>query len=292
MRSRHRRWATGLLVTGAALLATAPPASADIIVEGIKRVAVRLLVRVGRFDDYCEHRRTIDAGDTFESIALRAYGDRARAAEIEAANPALVTTKLPVHGLLLLPPKLVPPVDAKETLAWSFWGYSHRYGCFPLQRVYPDELIDPESPLFDMIAVPAARAADFEKLIEDVKAKNAKADRNNGDEALARAPWAIHVKGLDLDGTAPDPSTAVERRITVRVTEAVATSVGAGGATVPGRVTVERVANELVDGQGNVVKAGFDLLFSWHGIPLGLIAVFGAIGLARLRRTRGGAAAS
>jgi len=270
---------------GVALLLAVPSASADIVPAGSKFIRMRVVLHAGRFDDYCEHQREIAKGDTFEAIAKSAYGDAARAKDLAAANPKLDALRLPVGAKVVLPPKLPQPADAKETLAWAFWGYANLSGHFPLQRIYPGETYDPVSPYFELIACPADQVAEFEKLVEAAQQAKPKAGGLWAEAVLKQAPWAFKAKGLQLGKLVVANSPAAERKTTFRIRELVATS------TAPGRFVVEEESVEYRDLVGNVVHAGFDLLLSWRGIPLGLIVLVGAIGLRRMRRARGGAAA-
>ena len=64
--------------------------------------------------------------------------------DVAAANPAMEAMRLPIGAELLLPPKLAPPEDAKEMLAWAFFGRDGRWGKLRLRRVYPDEVLGAE----------------------------------------------------------------------------------------------------------------------------------------------------
>ena len=59
----------------------------------------------------------------------------------------------------------------------------------------------------------------------------------------------------------------------------------AAGPDPSARFVVRVDSVEYRDRRGNVVKAGFDLLLSWRGFPLGLIALIGTMGIRRMRRT-------
>ena len=278
MQSRSRRIAGVVFGMGVAVLLAAPNASADIVPSGTRFIDFKMVLRAGSFDDYCEHRRTVAKGDTFEALAKSAYGDAARAKEIAAANPTLEADRLPVGAKVVLPPKLAPPKDAKETLAWTFWGHANLSGYFALQRVYPDEEFDPNSVYFSLLAVPSEKVAEFEKLLEAAQQKQPKAGGRWAEEVQKSAPWAIPVKGLHLSKSVNERSSAAVSVTTFRIAEL------ASGPNPPGRFVVKQESVEYRDRSGNVVKAGFDLLLSWRGIPLGLIALLGAIGLARMRR--------
>src|SRR5688572_2525144 len=95
-----------LLVAG---LLGLPTARADILVEGTKYIEPHAILLADRFDDYCEHRVTIRAGDTLEAIARAAYDNPARASEIAKANPGVVATSLKIGSTLLLPAQKTPP---------------------------------------------------------------------------------------------------------------------------------------------------------------------------------------
>jgi phage tail protein X len=286
MQSGPRRLAATVFGLGLALTLTTTSATADVIEPGFKKIPSRFLLKAGRYDDYCEHRCSIEKGDTFEGIAQRVYGDRARAADVAAANPKLEATKLPVGAKLVLPPKLAPPADAKETLAWTFWGYVNTSGSLPLQRIYPGEPTEPTGSFFELFAVPAANAAELEKLLDAAKAKNPRASGLWPEQVLGSFPSAIQATGLVMQTVIGDRSGAIESTTAVRIVELKP------NAAAKGKFVVESDATEFRDRAGNVVKAGFDFLFSWRGIPLGLIALVGAVGLARMRRARAPAAAS
>jgi hypothetical protein len=285
MQSRHRRWAKACHVASATLLAvglatavTSPKAAADIISMGIKVVNARLILRADRFDDYCEHRHTIAKGDTFEAIAKGMYGDAARAKDIAEANPTFDATRLPIGMQLLLPPKLAPPKDAKETLAWTFWGRSSRWDGRALQRVYPDETMESEPVANCLFAVPTDRLAEFEKLLDAARAKDPKFGDPWVEELMARLPWFIPANQFIGEPVVKDDSPATQSVTTYQIAEL------AVGPDRSRRFVVKRVSVEYRDREGNVVKAGFDLLLTWRGIPLGLIALLGVVGLQRMRR--------
>ena len=119
MQSRMWRSAVAIVGMGVATVLATATASADILPDNDSRWLDRrfLVLRAERFDPYCEHRRKIGKGDTFESIATSAYGDAKRAKEVAAANPRLEAERLPVGEWVVLPPKKAPPRDATETLA-------------------------------------------------------------------------------------------------------------------------------------------------------------------------------
>lgn len=285
MQSRHRRWAKACHVASATLLAvglatavTSPEAAADVIDPGVKGVNARVILRADRFDDYCEHRHTIAKGDTFEAIAKGMYGDAARAQEIAEANPTFDATRLPVGMQLLLPPKLAPPKDAKETLAWTFWNRSIYVDDCATRRVYPDELLGPYELSGILVAVPADRVAEFEKFLEAAGSKDRKNGRPKFEDVVADIPWVVSSNVIVGEPFVRDESPAEESVTTYRIAELAA------GPNPPGRFVVNRESVEYRDKRGRVVKAGFDLLFTWRGVPLGLIALLGAVGLARMRR--------
>jgi hypothetical protein len=282
------RSAVAIVGMGVATQFAAPTASADILPDRDSRWLDRrfLVLRAERFDPWCEHRRKIEKGDTFESIAKSAYGDAQRSKEIAAANPKLEAERLPVGDWVVLPSKEAPPRDAIETLAWEFWIYCNLSGYMPLQRVYPGETIEIEGKYPELVAVPAEHHDDFEKLVDKVRSSKPGPGFVMPETALRSAPWAITAKGFHIPSSVDCFTGAVESASTVRVVEIVPTT------DQPGRFVVKEDSVEYRDRIGNVVKAGFDLLLSWRGIPLGLIALVGAIGLRRMRRTRGGVAAS
>jgi phage tail protein X len=278
-RLRRSRGAAALLGTVLALVVAAPTASADILEPGTKRVEVRLVLRADRFDDYCEHRHKIAKGDTFEAIARKAYGDAARSKEIAAANPTLEATRLPIGTDVILPPKLAPPKDAKETLAWTFWGHASRSDEFALQRLYPDETFGLGEIYSGLFAMPVDRNAEFEKLLADAKPKDSKSDGAWAHELMKRTPWALPVDGLRFERVVNENSPADVSVTSFRITELAA------GPDPSARFVVRVDSVEYRDRRGNVVKAGFDLLLSWRGFPLGLIALIGTMGIRRMRRT-------
>jgi phage tail protein X len=292
MQPRSRRFAAAVFGMGVAVLLAAPRASGDLLPSRDSRWLDRkfVVLRAGRFDPWCEHRREIAKGDTLESIAKSAYGDAKRAKDIAAANPTLEAERLPVGAKIVLPAKEAPPRDSSETLAWEFWIYCHLSGYMPLQRVFPDESLEVEGKYPKLIAVPVARHDEFAKLIEDAKSappvKPGRPVYVNPEAILKAAPWALQAQHFDIDSSVTASTGAVESTTTVTVDALVST------ADVPGHFIVETQDVVYRDRAGNVVKAGFDLLFSWRGIPLGLIALVGAIGLRRMRRARGGVAAS
>lgn len=294
MQPRSRRFAAAVFGMGVAVLLAAPRASADLLPDRNSKWLDRkfVVLRAGRFDPYCEHRREIPKGDTFESIAKSAYGDAKRAKEIAAANPTLEAERLPVGVKIVLPPKEAPPKDVSETLAWEFWIYGNISGYIPLQRVYPGESLRVESKFPVLVAVPAARHDDFAKLISEAKAKDPAFTARVGGECpmpdtfVDQTPWVIKAKNFYVDASVLRSLPAVEGTSHIRVVDLVATT------TTPGRFVVDSSDVEYRDRAGNVVHAGFDLLLSWRGIPLGLIVLVGYLGLRRMRRARGGVAAS
>ncbi len=292
MQSRMWRSAVAIVGMGVATVLATATASADILPDNDSRWLDRrfLVLRAERFDPYCEHRRKIGKGDTFESIATSAYGDAKRAKEVAAANPRLEAERLPVGEWVVLPPKEAPPRDATETLAWEFWIYCNLSGYMELQRVYPDESLAIGGKYPRLVAVPTEHHDEFAKAVEDAKsAPPVKPGRRvyvNSEAIVRAAPWAIPAKDLHVGSSVSAFTGAVESTTTVRVVELVATT------DKPGHFVVKEESVEYRDRIGNVVKAGFDLLFSWHSIPLELIALIGAIGLRRMRRARAGVAAS
>jgi hypothetical protein len=288
MQPRHRRLATAFLGLGVATLFAIPTASADILPDNASKWLDRrfLVLRAERFDPYCEHRRKIEKGDSFESIAKSAYGDAKRSKEIAAANPKLEAERLPVDEWVVLPPKEAPPRDATETLAWEFWIFCNLSGYMPLQRVYPGETIEVEGRFPELVAVPAEHHDDFEKLVDKVRSSKPGPGCVMPKTILRSAPWAITAREFHVPTSVDRSTGAVECTASVRVVELVPTT------DVHGRFVVETKDTVYRDRLGNVVKAGFEFLFTWRGIPLGLIALIGAIGLQRMRRARGGAAAS
>ena len=201
-----------------------------------------------------------------------------RAKDIAEANPTFDATRLPIGMKILLPPKLAPPKDAKETLAWTFWSPSSCLDECTARRVYPDELLGSNDLCGSLFAVPADRVAEFEKLLEAANPKDRKNGRPRFEDFVARIPWAIPANVLVCEPFVKDDSPADESVTTFRIAELAA------GPNPPGCFVVKRESVEYRDKRGHVVKAGFDLLLSWRGIPLGLIALLGAIGLARMRR--------
>lgn len=280
MQSRRRRFAAAAAGVCAATLLAMPSASADLVERGWRKIQSRFLLHAGRFDDYCEHRRVIEKGDTLESMAAKAYGDRTRATEIAAANPDLDPSHLVVGRKIVLPAKSTQPSDAKETLAWTFWGYTSLSGYLPLQRVYPDDPTDPTGSFFHLFAVSAANAAEVARLLEDAKAKNPKAGGVWAEDVLSHSPFAVPAKGIVMQTSVRDVSAANESTTVVRIVELVA------AAKQPGRFQVESESVEFRDRGGKVVKAGFGDFFSVRGMPLVALALIGAIGLIRMRRRR------
>jgi phage tail protein X len=282
MQSGGRRLAAAILGFGVASILAIPSASADLLEPGWKKIPSRFLLHAGRFDDYCEHRRTIEQGDTLESIAEKAYGNRARVADLVAANPGLDAKRLEIGRKVVLPAKRKQPSDAKETLAWDFWGYTSISGFLPLQRVYPDDPTDPTGSFFELFAVPAERAPEVAALLEKLEASDPNAPGLRGERVVEQSPFAIGAHGVAMQTTVSETSTAAESTTVVRIVELTPAS------TKPGRFVVESETPEFRDRYGLGVLVGFEQLLSWRGIPLAAVALIGAVGLFRMRRVARG----
>jgi hypothetical protein len=280
MNSIRRRLVAVIVGLCAASFLSIPEASADILPAGVKQVRLQVFFNADRFDDYCEHGHVVVKGDTYEALAKRFYGDRERAAELAAANSQFEATRLPIGAKLVIPPKKAVPADAKETLAWTFWGLSGRFNHQSVQRVDPGEIQGVAYEGLDLLAVPADKLAEFEKLVAAAREKEPTAVGRSLGQVLNETPWVLCAEGLRIDPYVQENSSAVERTITFRIVELTRNDASHG------RFVVKMESVELKDRDGNVVKAGFDLLLTWRGIPFGLIALIGALGLARLRRQR------
>ena len=263
------------LLVGFAVLAIATlapsTASADIVFDDTKSIRGHALLLADRFDDYCDHRRTIAEGDTLEKIARAVYGDAAKVGAIERANPGVVATQLKIGSALILPAKLAPPADAKETLAWEFYVYSRYSPPLPPTRIYPGERFDSPGLREGMVAVPAARGGEFRQLLATPAGRSA-------DGAKAAAPWAIDAIGFEVPSRIDDSSTATSCTRTFRISKLQV----AGAIAAAFELTIEKT--EYFRPDGTPVKAGFGDLT--EAGPLGLIALVGAIGLAMLKRRR------
>ena len=258
-----------LLVVG---LLGLPTARADILVKGTKYIEPHAILLADRFDDYCEHRVTVRAGDTLEAIARSAYDDPARAGEIAKANPGVVATNLQIGSTLVLPARKTPPADAKEELAWQFFAWSRLSGTTQPERVFPGERFEAPGKVPVLVAFPAARAADFEQLR---KQRIQVLDRKS---LAALAPWVHQCDGFGLLHTISDRSRAVESTTTFRIEE-----LGRDARGEP----VFRVKSDgttYVDQSGKVVEAG--MLGLLTDSPLVLIPLAGAAGLFVLFRRR------
>jgi len=283
-RTERRRLFALLAVVLAVLLAgslAAPDASADVIPRGSKKIPARVVLRAGRFDDYCEHRMTVAKGDTFEGLAERAYGDRERAKEVAAANPQLDAAKLAIGAKVIVPPKLVPPADAKEALAFEFWGWCAISGNLPLQRVYPGEATGFTSQFFRLIAVPAVTSADFDQLVAAEQAKNPRATGVWGEEIVRKAPWKLEARGISIATLVDEFSLAVESTTPLDIV-----ALDPNRTDPDQRFVVETGTPEYRDLTGRVFKSRFEVDGPELLLPLLLIALAGAGGLWRLRRRR------
>jgi hypothetical protein len=262
-------------LAAAALLLAASPVRGDVLIEGTKSIQPRVIVQAGRFDDFTAHRFVVREGDTLGAIAKAAYGDPARAKDIQEANPGVVPEKLAVGSKLLLPPKLAPPADAKEQLVWRFYAYSPISGNPHPERVFPGERFDAPGKQSKLVAVPEPLAAEFERMCEQ-----AKADRRMPD-VDGKAPYALAAKDFHVDWSIDSDSDAVASTTTYEIVEL------RGGDAASALFRVKSVKTEYVDKVGKPVQAGL-----LAGAPaLLLIAGMGLAGLLHLRRRRAARAA-
>jgi len=247
------------------LAVVARNAKADVVTPGSRKVEAHVVLLADRFDEYCEHRVTIANGDTFEGIALREYGDRARAKEIADANPTLDATALPVGAKVLVPPKKTPPADAKETLAWEFFGWCSISGSLPFQRVYPGEETARTSGYFRLVAVPKERSAEFARFL---KTQQGSIPDGNGGwyEKLFQQPsWILPAVGGRVEESINANSPAVEQIARLRI------------------VTLDPTAKDL---KHRFVVEALEPSFRYPIALLGLLFGGGALGLTWMRRHR------
>ncbi len=266
----HRTTIAGVLVAFGSLLAP-PPAVADIAVPGWKPVHARAVLEAGRFDDYCEHRYTVVAGDTLEKIAKGIDGDAARAAEIVKANPGTVPERLVVGSKLVVPAKSTPSADAKETLAWRFYVCSEFSPVTAFERVFPDEPFASPGKAPSLVAMPEVKGAEFEKLL-------AAADRGGSGAVRAAAPWLVACEWFEPTSSIREQSTATQCTTTFRVGEL---RNNAKGRLV---LRVTEVKTEYTDADGRPAKAS--LFGDVRSLVLLTLALVGAFGLVQLRRRR------
>ena len=283
--NRRSRWiAIAVLVASAFSLRSA---SADLVVDGTKSVATSAPLLAGRFDDYCEHRRTVVEGDTLQKFARDAYGDAARVGEIERANPGIVATKLAIGAKVLLPPKLAPPADAKEVLAWRFFAIP--WSGSEWETPESADLSAVPGERFDLpcclVAVPAARAAEFLKILAPHRARSVQGGvlkplkiLESIEAALKKTPFALLAERLPKKiPRASRDSRATACRMTFKIATLGADEQGGQ------HFVVQEEARTFIDGQGKEVAAAFGFAPS---SPLLLIALIGAAGLYELRRRR------
>ena len=220
------------------------------------------------------------------SNGIGSYGDPARVADLQRANPRLVPEQLKVGARIVLPPKETRPIAQPQDVAigpheWQFWML---YGLGPMSeatRVYPGARFHAPNRPFSLLAVPVEHAAEF----AEIRAQRAKTLVEAS--WVAEVPWLIAIEGIHVPRSVKDGSEVTEMETTIEL-QAIDPAPGAGKAwrlvskceqrDADGKpIAAGVLGSESGDGGGGVRSPWLLLAASLFG---------GALLLVRRRRTR------
>lgn len=237
------------------------PAGADMVNPGFKFVDATIVLSSANLEPYTEGRHVIAKGDTLGAIAKAYYGDAARAAEIEKANPKIDPAKPEIGKALVLPAKSVPPKDAAQPLVFLFY-VSSNFQATKFERVFfgvPFEAAKFGNRLW---AVPAKANDEFQKVLAEFHGDWTKIDAIDG---------VLRSGAIQGEVTVPEASEAVKSKTFYEIGFQKKDGEGLGA---------ERKKIEYTNAKGEAVKAGFG------GPVLLALLLVAAAGMAALRKRR------
>lgn len=251
-------------------------AGADVVPPGQRNISVEHVVDLGPYRDFTSRAYTVRKGDTLSQIAQRELGSLRRMPEILAANGLKKNSIIKAGDALVLPPRRQPAT--KEALAQGL-AEKDAKPWFDFY-VVPDASIRGELLPFPangrlprgnyhvmVVAVPHAKAAEFEKAFEKAGDKDWKTLKG-----LLENSWVYETGRLSCRDSVPTSSPVRVRRHDWKVSS-----------VKDGKLTLTKVKVATLDQAGEPVSESSpqrNAVFFF----LSFVGLFGLYALWRSRR--------
>ncbi len=268
------RFRTLALVAGLAVLLSAVPASADLVIEGQKKVRRDAIVDFGPYADYSTWNYVVKKGDTLSEIAQHQLGTMKRASEITKLNPGLTAKTLKANEKILMPPRKIPvshdpaiaktqelPKDAQ--MWWEFYGALWG-GSGGFERVGSGEAVPHHHYWTALIAIRHDKVGE----LKSVLSQGGRGMRTILEATKGKDWIAVAEQGL-TGYTSLDDTSPIHRIVDNFRVEKIA----------DGRITLKKVDSKKLDKEDKDVSSAGFFGSGWNLLLL-FLAFSGLLGLA------------